>query len=207
MKNFLLAIGFFTALSTAILVACEKSEPAVTMEPKVMARRGGNGNGGGGGNGSSTTSVQDSSAFRDSLFTACGMSWDYSVTPTGLNSQTIQLNNLRTSHVQRVSTGGDGSTYTYDVLVVEFDPVTIPGQTVYGYTLAAGPCSSQCGNYQGQSYCLQGLPTPTARIYLPAPQKNIPIGSQCYGLIKIDTYQGCIYFSQPFTFTSSPLTY
>lgn len=207
MKNFLLAIGFFTALSTAILVACEKSEPAVNMEPKVMARRGGNGNGGGGGNGSSATSVQDSSAFRDSLFTACGMSWDYSVTPTGLNSQTIQLNNLRTSHVQRVSTGGDGSTYTYDVLVVEFDPVTIPGQTVYGYTLAAGPCSSQCGNYQGQSYCLQGLPTPTPRIYLPAPQKNIPIGSQCYGLIKIDTYQGCIYFSQPFTFTSSPLNY
>jgi hypothetical protein len=207
MKNFLLAIGFFTALSTAILVACEKSEPAVNMEPKVMARRGGNGNGGGGGNGSSATSIQDSSAFRDSLFTACGMSWDYSVTPTGLNSRTIQLTNLRTSHVQRVSTGGDGSTYTYDVLVVEFDPVIIPGQTVYGYTLAAGPCSSQCGNYQGQSYCLQGLPTPTARIYLPAPQKNIPIGSQCYGLIKIDTYQGCIYFSQPFTFTSSPLNY
>lgn len=207
MKNFLLAIGFFTALSTAILVACEKSEPAVNMEPKVMARRGGNGNGGGGGNGSSATSVQDSSAFRDSLFTACGMSWDYSVTPTGLNSRTIQLTNLRTSHVQRVSTGGDGSTYTYDVLVVEFDPVTIPGQTVYGYTLAAGPCSSQCVNFQGQSYCLQGLPTPTARIYLPAPQKNIPIGSQCYGLIKIDTYQGCIYFSQPFTFTSSPLNY
>jgi hypothetical protein len=206
MKNFILALGFFTALSTAVLVACEKSEPAATQtEPKVMARRGGNGNGGGGGN--STTTVPDSSDFRDSLFTACGMAWDYSVTPTGLNTTTIQLTNLRTSHVQRVSTGSNGSTYTYDVLVVEFDPVTIPGQTVYGYSLAAGPCSSQCGNYQGQSYCIQNIPVSTNRIYLPAPQKNIPIGSQCYGLIKIDTYEGCIYFSQPFTFNSSPLTY
>lgn len=206
MKKLLFVAGlivFFTALA---FVGCEKETPSISSTQEASFRRGGNGNGGGG-NTAPTTTVPDSSAFRDSLFTACGMAWDYSVTPTGLNSQTIQLNNLRTSHVQRVSTGGNGSTYTYDVLVVEFDPVTIPGQTVYGYTLAAGPCVSQCANFQGQSYCLQGLPTPTARIYLPAPQKNIPIGSQCYGLIKIDTYQGCIYFSQPFTFTSSPLNY
>lgn len=199
----LLILAVLAALG--LTFACEKDADTTPAEPLALARRGGNGNGNGGGTTAPTTTSD--SAYRDSLFAACGMAWDPSTTPTGLLTRTVQLANLRTSHVQRVSVGSDGTPYTYDVLVVEFDAAAIPGQTVTGYTLAAGPCASQCVNLQGQSYCLQGLPTATTRLYLPAPQKNIPPGAPCYGLVKIDTREGCIYASQPFQFTSSPLTY
>jgi hypothetical protein len=207
MKNFLLALGFFTALSTAILVACEKSEltPTVnqTSEPMMMARRG-NGNGGGGGNGGTTTPATTSTSAQDSILNACGMSRD-SVNAGGFIYPTIQLTNLRSRHETRYSYSSSGTPYAYDIVIIEWDnPVVLPNGATPQYSLLVSPCPTQisCG-YTNGLLCTQvayGITT-NRIIVTPGMVGFYPNPSTYTAFIGIFANPTqCNYVSQQFTF-------
>jgi hypothetical protein len=194
-RNAQILILIAVSITTISFLSCEKqSANTVTAEP--LLRKGGNGKNNNGGG----ISPADS-AFRDSLFTACGMS----ITDTGCTYQTVVLNNITSRHLTRYSydpaTGAN--THPYDNIIISFDPPVIQGKVINCYMLLADQCQGRpvCtkmnGIYASQVTTCGTLPTFCLPIGVTWLNPNV----QTYtGFIYIGTVGGCVYLSQPFTF-------
>jgi len=190
----LLALICVTALG--LVLGCEKIDsPLATDTPTATARRGGNGNGRGPSSGGVVTNPVDS------LLTNCGIVVD----SAGVTLPTITLTNLTSRHVTGYSYDPrDGSYYPYDVLVISFDAPTIAGQVVDCFTLLADQC-------QGRVVCTPTNGVPLSQvttcgsgttITLPVGVSWLSVSVPSYtGYIQVSTAAGCLYLSQPFTFT------
>lgn len=193
MKKYVLAIGFVIAASVSSFMACEKS---TITEQEPSFRRGGNGNGRGNNSGTTTTTYAS-----DSILDACGVLRS----DTGWWYPAVQINNLtwrkQTGYSRDPNTGL--YTYPYDILVINMDPVTIPGKTVNCYTLLADQCQGRVVCTKSNGLYLSQVTTcnPTGQFWLPIGTTWLNPNVQTYtGIIMVGTTDGCLYYSQPFTF-------
>ena len=203
MKNIkITAIVIASVLSVAALlssISCEK-ETIEPNQPQALARKGGGK--GNGGNNSPTTGNSTGNAYLDSLYSACGMV----LTDSGLVYPTVQINNIVSTHNTSYSydpvTGG--YTHPYDNVIITFTAPTIPGKTIQGYQLWADQCSQQTncfwcnGVYQKQITTQVATTTFILPIGITMLNPSLPSYT---GFIHVATTDGCIYISQPFTFT------
>lgn len=187
-----------SALALTYLFACQKPDDTVTdvtNSTDMLARRGGNGNGRGNGRPNDTTTTPDT------LLAYCGIT----LSDTGSWYPTVTLNNIRwrkqTGYSYDPATGG--YTYPYDILVIDFDSITIPNKTVNCYLLLADHCEGRVVCSKGNGLYLSQVTTcnNTNRFWLPIGTSwlnpNVPTYT---GVILVGTTDGCLYYSQPFTF-------
>jgi hypothetical protein len=187
MKKLLLDAALILILAALVFVGCEKE---TTSPTEASFRRGGRGN-------NSTTTT----ATNDSLLASCGILF----TDSGQFYPTVQLSNLRwrkvTGYSYDPATGG--YTYPYDILVIEFDAPVIPGKTVNCYLLNADQCQGRvvCNKRNGVEMSQVTTCNGTTRFWLPIGNTWLNPNVQTYtGAIQIGTTDGCIVYSQFFTF-------
>lgn len=193
-KIFIGSIGLL-AIILITLVACDKNEIATPKSnTEILSKKGGNGKGPNSGGGGTATS-------NDSLLAACGILF----TDSGQFYPTVQVNNYRwskrTGYSYDQSTGG--YTYPYDILVIDFDPVTIPGKTVNCYMLFADQCDGRvvCNKMNGLAVSQVITCNSTNQFFLPIGLTWLNPYVQTYtGYIYVGTTDGCIHLSQRITF-------
>lgn len=144
-----------------------------------------------------TTAVNTTTTTTDTLYTRCNM------TPvaTGWLMPTVTVTNIDTTH--RLSFIHDPAfgAIMKDALVIAFDAVNVPGKTVKGYTLLAGPCDGRVG-----CATANGLYTAQVTYQVTNPRFDILmglswLGSGIYdGIISVAFTDNCIMYSQPFKF-------
>lgn len=198
MKKIIYLLSILGILIVIAINACEQSDIVqdnIENNAKFVERRGGNGNGRGNNGGGGTTITPDS------ILNACGIV----LTDTGQWYPTVTINNLRSRHQTAYSydpaTGAN--TYPYDVLVIDFDSVTIPGKTVNCYLLLADQCQSRivCNKMNGLYMSQVTTCNPTTRFWLPIGTTWLNPNVQSYtGYIFVGTTDGCIFLSQSFSF-------
>jgi hypothetical protein len=195
MKNFFFALGIIVTLSIIGVVGCDKADN--DNAPQMEARRGGNGNGRGSTTGTTTTTTSSS----DSLLDACGVLR----ADTGWWYPTVQLNNLtwrkQTGYSYDPNTGTNSN--AYDILVINFDAAVIPGKIVTGYQLRADQCSGRPVCTKSNGYYLSQVTTnnPTTQFWLPIGTTWLnPYTPSYTGVIMIATSDGCLFYSQFFSF-------
>lgn len=198
MKKFLLLLGILGFMSMGTFIACDKADDpnSSLTTTEALARKGGNGKGpnSGGATGGSGTS-------NDSLLNACGII----LSDTGQWYPTVTVNNFRwskrTGYSYDQSTGG--YTYPYDILVIDFDPVTIPGKTVNCYMLFADQCQTRvvCNKMNGLEVSQVITCNSTNQFFLPIGITWLNPNVQTYtGYVYVGTTDGCIHLSQRITF-------
>ena len=144
-----------------------------------------------------TTTVTTTTTTTDTLWTRCEM------TPvaTGWIMPTVNITNIDTTH--RLSFIHDPAfgAIMKDALVIAFDAVNVPGKTVKGYMLLAGPCDGRVG-----CATANGLYAAQVTYQVTQPRFDILmglswLGSGIYdGIISVSFTDNCIMYSQPFKF-------
>lgn len=193
LKQLSILILVLASFFTVVLLSCEKETTGPVVD-NPLARKGGNGKGPNSGGSGSTID-------RDSLLAACGIV----LADTGQSYPTVQLTNLRwrkqTGYSYDPATGG--YTYPYDILIVEFDSVIIPGKTVNCYMLFADNCDTRvvCNRMNGLAVSQVTTCSSTNRFFLPIGVSWLnPYTPSYTGYVYVGTEGGCIYLSQRFTF-------
>ena len=200
MKKILFLIGILSFLSIGTFIACDKGDDfnsSLQPSTEMLNKKGGNGNGRGNTGGSTGGNTSSS----DSILDACGVLRS----DTGWWYPTVQLTNLtwrkQTGYSYDPNTGTNS--YAYDILVINFDVAIIPGKTVVGYQLRADQCSGRPVCTKSNGYYLSQVTTnnPSTQFWLPIGTTWLSPSIQTYtGVIMVVTSDGCLYYSQFFSF-------
>ena len=171
-------------IAVTTFVACDKPEDTLPTTQDMVAKK---------------KPVFDPNASIDSLYAACNMVR----TDSTLVVPTSVLTNLRTSHRTGVING-----VATDILVIDFDPLVIPGKTVTGCLLRANQCTGRpdCGLFNGLRCSQVTYSTVNNKIEIPAGLSWLNPWNPGYtGIISISLSDGCIRASQTFQFTPPTL--